>query len=118
MTEIKVGNTLWYVPIYKRELPRDVTVTKVGRKWIEIDPSWFPRLDKDTLFADGGKGVSPGRAYISKGEWEIERDTNQAWGEFRTAIEKLYHRPQHLKLEEIQEMAEKIFGKAALEGGE
>jgi hypothetical protein len=67
MTDLKVGQTLWYVPNNYGRHPqqgRTVTVEKVGRKWAYIDHN--ERVDIKTMWVDGGQYSSPGKCYPSK----------------------------------------------------
>lgn len=89
---VKVGQKLWFVPNERHGNPREVTVTKVGRKWFETD-GYTPRISVESLKADGGQYLSPGRCYLSKSEHTHAVATTQAWSEFKRQIERMWQSP-------------------------
>ena len=65
-----VGQTLWYVPSYGyRRDGHEVSVEKIGRRWATLAGNWG-RIDKDTLWLDGGQHSSLGRCWLSREAWE------------------------------------------------
>lgn len=83
MGKLTVGQKLWYVPRDSREVSqsREVTVTKIGRKWAEIDMGWGRgwRIDLDDWTVDGGNYSSPGRCHISREAWKAETERRRLW---------------------------------------
>jgi len=85
MNDLKVGDKVWYVANQRhRSAPieqREMTVTKVARKWVTLDwPNWRPmRIDKETWIADGGGFTSPGRCYASKEAYAEYLLVSAAW---------------------------------------
>jgi hypothetical protein len=70
---LTVGQKLWWVYFDSRRVNegREVTVTKVGRKWAELDNR--DRIDVESLVADG-RGYSPdGRCWVSKEAYDLEQ---------------------------------------------
>lgn len=66
------GQKLWMVPRHRyMGEPREVTITKVGRKWLTLDNRHRAAVDGLTL--DGGEYMSPGVCYLTRQEWEIEK---------------------------------------------
>jgi hypothetical protein len=81
VSNLTVGQTLWYVPRELRfQKPSEVTVQKIGRKWAQVD--YRLRIDVQTLIADGGDYSSPGRCYLSREEYEAELARRDAWRDF------------------------------------
>ena len=67
---IVVGQKLWYVPSYGyRRDGHEVTVEKIGHRWATLAGNWG-RIDKDTLWLDGGQHSSPGRCWLSREAYE------------------------------------------------
>jgi hypothetical protein len=102
--QFHVGQILWYVPADMRwSKPREVTITKIGRKWITLGN--FGRIDIKTLHVDAGAYSSPGRCYLSQEDYETERSADAAWHELREAIGRLYRRPSNLPISAIRQAA-------------
>lgn len=61
------GQVLVFDPSDRRREPREITIGKVGRKWIQIaSDGWADgRFDKETLVIDGRGYASPGRVWLS-----------------------------------------------------
>lgn len=72
MHNVTVGQKLWFEPhLAWLGQPREVTVTKVGRVWAEVDVgSRSFRISKETLVVDAGSNAYPGRCYLDRREWE------------------------------------------------
>lgn len=85
--KVEVGQKLWLVPDHRRAMGREVTVTKIGRKWASLSGNW-DRFDMASGYLDGGYS-SPGRVYRNQEEHEamIRRDTLAA-----SLISRLYLR--------------------------
>jgi hypothetical protein len=88
---LTVGQKLWYVPSERRDKPFEVTVENVGRKWAKI--GYRLRVDKETLWADGGEYSSPGRCYLSEEDYLRELDFNATWTRFRMKVGNMYYPP-------------------------
>lgn len=54
--EYTVGQTLWWEG---SRYAYTLTIERVGRRWLTLDNGY--RVDRQTLIADGGGYVSPGR---------------------------------------------------------
>jgi hypothetical protein len=103
---LQVGQTLVFVPSSRRGQPTEVTVTKVGRRWADIEPPYIGRVDIDTLSVDGGNHSSPGRCYLSMEDYETEKATNQAWLDFWRTIDRKHSRPKGVTVEVIHNVVE------------
>ena len=110
--ELKVGQTLWYVPNERRGMPHHVTVLKVGRKWADIGHG--RRISIETLCVDGGEYSSPGTSYLSKEDHDKEVALNKAWRRFMD-MARYANRPQGVRLSQIENAARSLFGKSVLD---
>lgn len=61
-----------------------VTITRVGRKWLELSNGH--RVDKVRLVADGRGYASPGTAYLSREEREAQVRLQDAWRSLRAGM--------------------------------
>jgi hypothetical protein len=66
-----VGQELFWVWSNLSKTNQLVTVTKVGRKWVEL--SNFYRFDIKTGWGDGKGRSSPGRIYLSEAAYDAEQ---------------------------------------------
>jgi hypothetical protein len=71
MTDLKIGQKLWFVPSQGARKCRWVTVEKIGRKWITIGYFNGARFDISKLTngkaaLDGGRYLSPGYVYLDQ----------------------------------------------------
>lgn len=109
MTTYTVGQKLWFVPNdTRRRPPSEVTITRVGRKWIETD-SWY-RFAIETLVADGKGYASPGRCYLSREEHERVAALARAWYEFRCKVNGQARVPDGVTIERVQQAEQLLFG--------
>lgn len=109
MTEFTVGQELYYVPD-KYGNPRSVTITKVGRLWLEIG-SGYPRIKKDTMAVDGRGYSPPGSVYLSKADHDMKMTLSSAWSKFTRAVRPVYQAPVGTTVENI-EKAQELLGLA------
>jgi hypothetical protein len=112
MTETKVeslsvGQVLWLVPYDKRMgNPHEVTVTKVGRKWAEIDERHV-RVNIETMAAKCGD-YSRGTCYVDRVAWEREQERQATWDKFHGAIRNSYRAPNGVTADQIREAAKTL----------
>jgi hypothetical protein len=108
--KLNVGQTLVFVPSgFRRGQPTEVTVTKIGRKWADIEGTFYTdRIEIDTLHADGGKYSSPGRCYLSREEYETEKATGDAWWAFSRTIDGEHSAPEGVTAETIQNVVKQL----------
>ena len=103
MTALKVGQTLWFVPSATwRGVSREVTVTKVGRKWASLNDN--ARVSVATMWIDGGEYSSPGRCWPSAEVYENWCKCTDAWTELRRRI-SWGDPPQDMTVERVREAA-------------
>lgn len=105
MSELTVGQKLWLVPQRGYGVPREVTVAKIGRKWATLDGWRESRIDKETLWMDGGVYTSPGRCYLSREEWEESQRLSGAWGVLKTLIADRWNRPDGVTIADMRAAA-------------
>lgn len=106
--KIHVGQQLYWVPSQPYAYSKGMTtVTKVGRKWAELDNRY--RIDIRTMVADGGGYSSPGRCYQSQEEHERIVEEQRTWSTFRDKIANKYRCPDGITTEKIREAA-KVLG--------
>ena len=72
-----VGQELYFESKHGRS--GTVTITKVGRKWLEL--SNHRRVDKDSLCADYGS-----RCFLSEAQRRADLEREAAWQHLRTAL--------------------------------
>lgn len=100
--KLTVGQKLWYVPdqMYSNRRPPDwVTIDKVGRKWVTVEPS-LARFNVKTL---SGDGHNAGRCYLTKEEHDAYVGLRKASGEFRQHISNRWAPPSGITLAQVTE---------------
>lgn len=102
--ELSVGQELWFVHRERRSgAPHAVVVTKVGRKWAQLDRGGY-RIDVNTLAADGGNYTSPGRCWINRETWEAEEVRQDAWSNLRSYFDHRWTAPAGISTAQIREI--------------
>lgn len=96
-TDLKVGDSIYYVTQLKVASPRYLTINKIGNKWIYAGQEKFD----ENLIADGRKYSSPGRAYRSKEEYELMMQKKDKWTEVRLFFGKTYSPPEYLSVDDM-----------------
>lgn len=104
MGEVRAGQKLWFVPSERRRTPYEIEVQSVGRKWVNCNDRL--RFDMDTLEADGHGYSSPGKAYLTKADYELARRRSEAWSHLVQTIARLgaWRAPEHLTTAKIEEI--------------
>lgn len=104
---LTVGQELWYVPADARrhDQAQVVRVTKVGRKWADLEPSYLGRVNIKTLWLDGG-GSSPGRCWFSADEYEAAVARERLWNDFKNRLS--HYPPDGATVEWIREAAKTL----------
>lgn len=109
---IEVGQKLWYVEWQgqrfkpESERGREITITKVGRKWAESTHA--PRIDKKTMRADGRGYTSPGKAYESRDDYLQSIRLSDMWSKLYRAVREMHSRPEWAGEVEIAEIARRL----------
>lgn len=111
MSNYTVGQKLWFVPSDLRSgKPHEIAITRIGRKWLQTDCEQY-RLDIVTLRADGGNYSPPGRAYLSREDYESSLALYHAWVEFHDKVsERRWRTPTGVTIERIREASRILFG--------
>ena len=106
--KVTVGQRLLYVPAQNRGPPREVTVTRVGRKWFEAN-GVYSRISIETLWVDGGQYGSPGRCWLSAESYEAEKSRQAAWSEFKSLMDRHYAAPADVSISQIENARRALF---------
>ena len=107
--DFKVGDTVFLVYHERRRGPnREVAITKVGRKWIEINDGQH-RFDREALCIDGGVYSSPGRGWLAKGEYEDSVKLSAAWFRLKRFVFDTHNIPVGVTEDAIRQAA-KLLG--------
>ena len=103
--EYKVGQKVW-VEYYQNRAGSggEIEVTKVGRKWAELDKGRY-RVEIGSAQIDGGNYSSPGRVWPSKADADAYQDLRKAWSDLRRGVVS-YSPPEGLTLEAIAKARE------------
>ena len=113
-TEVKkqlaVGDTLWLVYNEKRRgNPREIVVSKVGRKWIYFDDG-RSRFDLETKRVDAGVYSSSATIYESKEVYDKEVSLCLLWQKLYRHMEGRYRAPIKGLTEDAINQAAKLLG--------
>lgn len=79
--------------------PQIVLVEKIGHKWIHVSNG--KRLFRDSLTADGGAYISPGRCYLRLEDYQSERAHTIAWDALKKAVGNNLCAPDGVSTEQI-----------------
>ena len=86
MGKLAEGQKLWWVPNRSRfAQQKEVTVTKVGRKWAQLDNN--ERIDIETLVADAGQYSPNGHCYVSRESYEESVALSNAWSNMKRDLQ-------------------------------
>ena len=107
------GQKLWWTrlnrsPGAKSDPGHEVTVTKVGRRWVSLDNGH--RIDSQTWTADGGGSVSPGRCWPSESHYVKEMELEQRWAQFHQYVSTQYRAPVGCTKERIDAVSRILQG--------
>lgn len=84
---LSVGQELFYVKTHNKYVKGTcVVVVKIGRKWAELSNG--DRINKDTLWTDGGQYSSPGRCWLSEADYDTHIITYRIWNDFASRISR------------------------------
>lgn len=106
MNKYKAGDKLYFRANQRHCRSEEVTINKVGRKWLEL--SNRTRVDIKTLKADGGVFLSPGRCYPSEADYLAHLERTQEWNRLKFQIRDVSEPPAHLTTTDIQRIAKEL----------
>ena len=112
MSEFKVGQKLYVVTSGLRGRGREEyqEITKIGRRWLTLDNrNCTRRIDKENLYVDGGQYSSPGRAYLSKEDYDHEVLLGKLWSRIYNSS-SFGSRPKGVTVETMKKMLDEIEG--------
>lgn len=117
--KLEVGQKLWRVSSQKGREGREVRITKVGRKWAEIENFFhdgkkehsYPvgRINIATLAVDSGGYSVTDQCYESREVYEKIVELTNAWGGFVQAVRNC-RQPEGITLEKIEAARALLFG--------
>lgn len=84
---------------------REMTITKIGRKWLELDGGRY-RAAIDGLAIDGNGYSSPGQAYLSEAAYAEWSEAQSAWSSFAKEVRHTYRKPDFATVEKIKQARE------------
>ena len=108
------GQVVWYVPNYGSTHSRNLTITKVGRKWAETEDRHL-RIELGTTDVHETNYGLRGTVYESKELWERAARLQAAWDDLRLDTYRRRWRPAHMTLEAIVEVR-RLLGLEVLDG--
>ena len=108
--KLEVGMTVFMVVNRNRVLTCEVTISKVGRKFAELDYGRNYRILIADWSIDGGDYMSPGRCYPSEAEYLAEIKLTQDWGKFKNAVRGIFRVEQTSITVEAIAVAAKALG--------
>lgn len=107
MSKYVVGQKLVFVrwDRFRVEEPQliDVTVTKIGRRWITLSNRM--RFDAETRWVDSeGIGTSPGRVYDSREAYAEAKDLGDQWDRLMKRFDRIRYGgwPPHVTRDDMQ----------------
>lgn len=89
---------------YNKSRTTEETITKVGRKWVELAEGQY-RFDPRNMFLDGRGDASLGKVYLSHAELNDEQEREQLWRSIARRVRDIYSLPAYLTLERLQQLA-------------
>lgn len=101
----KVGQEVYVVPFDKRSQPQSATITKIARKWMDLEPSWVGPISKEDGTVKPQAGLMPrAKAWPSKEAYEEHEKLNEIW---RGIVQRMGHnRPPHIGEEGLAKILE------------
>ncbi len=91
--EIKVGMKLYYVPHSDWDKPKEVVVTEKGKKWARLNNGQRFEFKSDSwYFVDGGGYNSPGKLWLSKEEYEEQKEAKRILGKIANKFQYAHQR--------------------------
>ncbi len=102
--KLKPGDTLFWVPDNYGN-PRNVTIEKVGRKWLTVGRH---RVHAETLVGETPGYGRVAQCYLSEAEHRALIDRRLAWGNLRRVVANIGMPPKGLSTDQINQMREAI----------
>ncbi len=101
LSGVKVGDVLWYQPMDTRYAGREITVTKVGRKYAYFEH--WNRFGLDNGLHRSAGNSTRGRVYANKSIREAEASLERAWSSFRNDFQGCYTPPAGATIDNINQ---------------
>jgi hypothetical protein len=97
----EIGQKLLYVPTSRGSHPEIVTITKIGRVWVECGPyTHFRKGDLPVLTKDGR-----GEIFESEAAYRQYRERVALWGALLSKIRYLHAPPVHVSTDDVRQIA-------------
>lgn len=111
---MKPGDKLYRIPTMRHGgNEREVTVTKVGRKWASLNNGERCLVDGEPFGChpeDGGEYTSRADYWPSREAYQAVRDLKQAWERFRQLVDSYPNRPpEGITVENIRYVRRMLF---------
>jgi hypothetical protein len=101
MSSVKTFEVGQSVFVVVRGRERHCKVTKVGRRWVELDAGY--RFESSNMQLDGGKYSSPGSVWNSESAYRENVALYKAWDKLAKC---LYRKTPQVTLEKVRQAAE------------
>lgn len=101
-----VGQKLWFVCSMRRQPGHEITVSKVGKKWVYFDND-RRRFGMTSMRCDPDMGGS-GRVYYTRESHEAEVERETLWRKFVQGVSRQWLPPDDLTNEDIRELAKRL----------
>ncbi len=94
--EWEVGQVVYIVSGNgRRRQGSEATITKINRKWVEVEPIYLGKFSKEDGSLQAPRGyTSDGKAWPSKKAYEDDKRLKEKWAALRQHI--TYQKPDHL----------------------
>jgi len=88
MNDLKVGQTVFIKGLNNRHGAgvAEATITKVGKKYFEVDPTWYGRFYIDTLLHDAKRYSPQHKVYLDLNKLEEEKEAAELSTKIRHSI--------------------------------
>jgi len=101
--EYTVGQKVWFESTARYINSREMSVTRVGRKWVEIG---VHKIEKGSNRLIGFDGNTIGTLHVSKEEAEAAKKLESEFSRLKGEVSTLWSTPNGVTLEKIAQVRE------------